>query len=147
MNTNQEDNYSPVITDEFPSDEYLLAIGKFVVTFSRLEEIVVTIMALMFGCEPEVIANLAYSLDMKSRCQTLRGIMAYRFGSRDKSDQGLDLKRDKDIKKNDKIFKKVQLAIEKRNILVHSSWHLDKETGLAHRLRAKGRQSNWFPWW
>lgn len=145
MKKKQEDNDGTVITNELPSNEYLLAIGKFVVTFSRLEELVVTIMALLFGCEPEAIANVAYSLDMNSRCQALRGIMAYRFGSRDKSDQGLNLKQDEDIKKITEIFKKVFTATEKRNLLVHSSWHGDTKTGLAHRMSPKGRQITGYP--
>lgn len=145
MKDNQEDNDRTVITSEFPSDEYLLAIGKFVVTFSRFEEHVVDITSLLFGCEPEVIANITYSLDMRNRCLALRGILAYRFGSRQKSDQGVNLKQDKEIKKIDKLFKKVQSAIEKRNILIHSSWHGDTNTGLAHRLSPKGRQVTGYP--
>lgn len=145
MNKNKNENDRTVITSEFPSDEYLLSIGKFIVTFSRLEERVVEIMALLFGCEPEAISNISYSLDMNSRCQALRGIMAYRFGSRYKSDQGINLKQDEDMKNVTKIFKKVFTAIEKRNILVHSCWHADTNTGLAHRLSPKGRQLTGYP--
>ena len=145
MNANQEDNDNTVITNKFPNDEYLLAIGKFVVTFSRLEEIVVDITGLLFGCEPEVIANITYPLDMRNRLLALRGILAYRFGSRDKSDQGVNLKRDKDIKKINRLFKKLQNATEKRNLLVHSSWHGDPETNLTHRLSPRGRQATGYP--
>ena len=141
----EPENETGGIPNEFPSDDYVLAIGKFVVTFSRFEERVATITALLFGCEPEVIANIAYSLDMNNRCQALRGIMAYRLGSREKVDQGLNLKRDEDTRDLDKLFKKVHTAIQKRNILIHSSWHADTVNGLAHRLSPKGRQVTGYP--
>jgi len=145
MNNNETSDNNGPLSKELPSDDYLLAIGKFVAMFSRFEELVATIMALSFGCEPEVIANIAYSLDMNNRCQSLRGILAYRLGSREKSDQGINLKQDKDLVNLNKIFKKVSKAIQKRNILIHSGWHAATSSELAHRLSPKGKQVTGYP--
>ncbi len=72
--------------------------------------------------------------------------MAYRLGSRYKMKEGVNLKQDEDTKKLDELFKKVESAIDKRNNIVHSSWHLHPSNSLAaYRMSPRGRQNTGFP--
>jgi hypothetical protein len=110
MDNSDSENDNNAISNEFPSDNYLLAIGRLTVIFSRFEENVATLVALSFGCEPEVIANIAYFLNIGNRCQILRGILNYRLGVVEESDQETKSQQDVIITNLDQIFAKVTKA-------------------------------------
>ncbi len=140
-----QSNIDDPISNDLPEDNILLAIGKLVAISSQFEEKIAMLMSMLFGCEPEVIANVAYSQDMYNRCQSLRGVMAYRLGSRNKSDEGINLKNDKDMIALNKLFKKVINAVEIRNDVVHSTWHISKTPNCAVQMNPRGRQITGYP--
>jgi hypothetical protein len=114
-------NPDSVITQEMPSDPHLLAIGKLVVTFAQLEEMVSTSFSVLLGCEPEPASILANSLPIKERCDILFHIFAYRFGSAAMIRSGKNVKRDKNLRRLSTLFKAINDASTIRNKFVHST--------------------------
>jgi hypothetical protein len=66
---NKKENDNIVCNNKIPSDEVLLAIAKLNILFSYFEEHVVDMTSLLFGCEPEAVANVCYPLPIKHKCQ------------------------------------------------------------------------------
>lgn len=125
-----------VMTGEMPSDEHLIAIGKIVVAFTQLEDMVSICFSLLLGCEPELASILANSLQIKERCETLFHIFAYRFGSAEMIRSGKNVKREKNLQRLSSLFKKITDATEIRNRIVHSTWSSDTEDEhKAHQLK------------
>jgi len=136
-----------VMTGETPSDEHLIAIGKVVVAFTRLEDMVSTCFSLLLGCEPELASILANSLQTKERCETLFHIVAYRFGSAEMIRSGKSVKRERNLQRLSSLFKKITNATEIRNRILHSTWSSDTEDEQkAHQLRwSRTRAQPGFP--
>lgn len=116
-----------IITGEMPSDGHLIAIGKVVVAFAQLEDMVSICFSILLGCEPELASILANSLQIKERCDTLFHIFAYRFGSAEMIRSGKSVKREKNLQRLSSLFKRINDATEIRNKVVHSTWSSDTE--------------------
>ena len=123
-----------IITDEMPSDEHLIAIGKVAVAFTQLEEAISTCFTLLLGCEAELASILAESLPMKERCDALFHIFAYRFGSAEMIRSGKNIKREKKLQLLSKLFKRISKAASVRNKILHSAWSSDADEQKAHQL-------------
>jgi hypothetical protein len=130
-----------IVTEEPPSDEHLMAIGKVVTASALLEEAVSDCFSLLLGCEPELGNILADSLASRERCETLFHIFAYRFGSAEMIRSGKDPNEDEKIRLLSDLFVKIDKAIKIRNRMIHSLWSSDTEDeGKAHRLRSSRKQ-------
>jgi hypothetical protein len=136
-----------VIGYGIPSDEHLIAIGKVAVAFTNLEEMVSTCFSLLLGCEPELASILANSLAIKERCDTLSHIFAYRFGSAEMIRSGKNVKREKNLQRLSRLFKRITDAAEIRNRILHSTWSPDtQDERKAHQLKwSRTRAKPGFP--
>ena len=133
-----EQSDDSIITGESPSVEVLTAIGKFIVTFGKLDAYASTCISVLMGAEPELVSIIANSLQSKARFDTLRDIFAYKLDSANKIRAGLELKNDKRFSELDKLFDEIQKANDIRNEIVHSEWPMYFPDALkAHRLRWK----------
>jgi hypothetical protein len=134
LTSEQSDDF--IITGESPSVEVFTAIGKFIVTFGKLDAYASTCMSVLMGAEPELVSMIANSLQSKARFDTLRDIFAYKLGSANKIRAGLELKNDKQFRELDKLFDEIQKANDIRNEIVHSEWSIYfPDASKAHRLR------------
>jgi hypothetical protein len=129
-------NPDSIISGNMPSDEHLIAMGKVIVAFTELEQMVSICFSLLLGCEPELASIIANSLPTRERCDTLFHIFAYRFGSAEMIRSGTNTKKDIKLRQLSNIFDKIDKAATIRNQIAHSTWSASKEDGQkVHRLK------------
>ncbi|MBA7585641.1 hypothetical protein ES708_27627 [subsurface metagenome] len=110
--------------------------GKVIVAFTQLEDMISVSFSLLLGCEPQLASILANALPTRERCDTLFHIFAYRFGSADSIRTGKNPRSSKNIRLLSTLFTKINEAATIRNTIVHSSWSAsDEDKQQAHRLK------------
>jgi len=114
--------------EQYLTPEHISGIGSLVVAMSRVESILVDLIAAFMECDVVSALVAVYHQSMSAKISTLRTLMNLRFGDED------------DLKPIfDPLNEAERLSVE-RNTVVHCLWRLDDEGNPeAVRFQAKGK--------
>jgi hypothetical protein len=101
---------------KLPSDELLKALGRVVVSFGRLEDLVSGLVGQLMEVEVEVRHMVTGGMQFSQKSELLKALC-----------QHIGLAEEKRLKK---VFALVKKADEERNRVLHSTWFFSENVGL-----------------